>query len=110
MSMEKQQLEAQEQLMQAALKEFQTAHDMIFKTTLTTVGFISSVQEQTQEKMQEWLEQSNETRKLNLEKVEALIKETIELHNQVQKNVQEWLASASQPFASSFPAGMDQAQ
>jgi coenzyme F420-reducing hydrogenase alpha subunit len=110
MSLAKQQWEAQEQLMKAALQVFQAANDTIFNTALTTAGFVSYLQEQTQARLKELLDQSGESRKANLEKMEAFIKETRELHSQFQKHVQELLNSSYQQFAPYFAAGKEQAQ
>lgn len=107
--MAKQPIEAQEQLFEAALQVFQAANETIFNTALTTAGFVSYLQEQTQAQLQDLLNQSEEARKANLEKIETFIKETRELQTNFQKNVQELVKTSYSQFSPFFAATKDQA-
>jgi coenzyme F420-reducing hydrogenase alpha subunit len=107
-AMSKQPVEAQEQLFQAALQVFQAANETIFNTALTTAGFVSYLQEQTQSQLKELLQQSEKVRKANLDKIETFIKDTRELNHNFQKNVQELVKSSYSQFAPFFAATKDQ--
>lgn len=96
-------LQAQEQLLQATFQVFQAANETIFNTALTTAGFVSFLQEQAQAQAKELLTQSEEVRKANIDKLEAFVKETRELQSSFQKNVQELIKSSFSTFASANP-------
>ncbi|MFY0543489.1 hypothetical protein [Brevibacillus sp. H7] len=108
MSVSKQPPEAQEQLFQAALHVFQAANETIFNTALTTAGFVSYLQEQTQAQMKDLLSQSEEARKANLEKIESFIKETRDLNSNFQRNIQELVKSSCNHFTPFFAVAKDQ--
>ncbi len=96
-------LEAQEQFLQAAFQVFQAANEAIFNTALTAAGFVSYLQQQTQSQLKDLLDQSEEARKANLEKLEAFVKETRELHADFQKNVQQLVQSSFNTFVAANP-------
>lgn len=96
-------VENQEQLLQATFQVFQAANETIFNTALTTAAFVSFLQEQAQSQAKDMLNQSEEARKANIEKLEAFVKETRELQTTFQKNVQELVKSSYTTFASVNP-------
>jgi|GEM_PF-1405656 len=106
--MSKQTVDTQNQWFDAAMHVFQAANETIFRTALTTAGFVSFLQEQTQNQVQALLQQSEDARKANLEKWETFIQDTREWNQTFQQNVQELVKSYSQ-FSPFFPAAKDQA-